>query len=119
MGPNGCHVSTYSLGSHGYPQVGWTEEGRRFVTLVHLVVWRATRGQIPTGCTVDHQCKLKRCMRADHLRLLPNLENARRTSGRDWPLGFCAQGHPDAEYWRPSGLGRKKGYCAACKATYQ
>lgn len=118
MGHGGCHISTYSTGSHGYAQIGWNEEGRRFVTLCHLVAWRSARGTIPTGWTVDHECKSKRCFRVDHLRLLPNLENARRHSGRDWPLGQCVNGHPDAEYWRPSGAGRMKGYCAACKATY-
>lgn len=75
--------------------------------------------QSPRGTPVDHKCKLKRCVRLDHLRVLPNLENARRTSGRDWPLGFCVQGHLDAEHWRPSGAGRVRGYCSACNAEAQ
>ena len=123
MGPRGCHVSTYSVASHGYAQVGWQEDGKRIVTLCHRVIWSYFRGPIPQGMTVDHMCKNRRCVRLMHLRMIPNLENARRTSGRDWELGQCIQGHDDSIYWRPSGPGRKKGYCSACaaaaKAAYQ
>lgn len=113
-GPRGCHISTYSTASHGYAQVGWNEDGGRYVTLCHRVIWIWFRGPIPKGMTVDHMCKNRRCVRLMHLRLIPNLENARRTSGRDWDLGQCVNGHSDAEYWRPAGATRKKGYCSAC-----
>lgn len=117
-GPGTCLTSMYSTGSHGYAQVGWTEDGKRTVTLVHLVVWVARRGPIPPGMTVDHKCKNRRCINTRHLRLLTNLENARRTNGRDWPLGQCAQGHLDADHWVPA-RGRSKGHCGLCKKEAQ
>lgn len=119
MGPRGCHISTYSVGSHGYAQVGWEEAGERVVTLCHRVVWAWFRGPIEPGMTVDHMCKNRRCVRLMHLRLISNLENARRTSGRDWELGKCIKGHPDEQYWRPAGPSRKRGYCAACHGDAQ
>lgn len=106
----GCHVSRYSVGSHGYAQVGWSEGGRRTVTLCHLVVWKYLNGPVPEGMTVDHVvCHNYKCINPDHLRLLTNFENARRTLGRNWPLGECAQGHPNSSLFRePSGRTRCK-----------
>lgn len=115
MGPRGCHISTYSVASHGYAQVGWHEDGERIVTLCHRVIWTWFRGAIPDGMTVDHMCKNRRCIRLQHLRLISNLENARRTSGRDWPLGQCVNGHSDAEYWVPKAGRGGKGFCLRCK----
>lgn len=116
---NGCHRSTYSVGSHGYAQVGWREDGRYRMTLCHLVIWRAHHGFAAQGMTVDHECRNRRCVRLECLRLLSNLENARRTDGRDWPLGQCINGHDDAVHWRPAGPERKKGYCELCAAKAQ
>lgn len=117
-GPGGCRLSRYSLGSHGYPQIGWVEDGKRTMSLCHLVLWKAHHGPISPGMTVDHTCKTKRCVNVQHYRLLPNLENARRTSGRDWPLGQCVNGHLDATYWHKPASGGK-GYCRACRADAQ
>lgn len=114
MGPNGCWISTYSTANHGYSQVGWRGEGGRWVTLCHRVMWIAENGPIPDGMTIDHRCNTRRCVRPDHLRLMDNLQNARRTSGRDWEMGMCVRGHDDSHYWRPAGDGRKRGYCSAC-----
>lgn len=117
-GDEGCLVSRYSTGSHEYAQIGWVEGGVRVVTLCHLALWRYTRGPIPEGMTVDHTCRNRKCVRLEHLRLLPNLENARRNApGRDWELGVCAHGH-GPEHWRPKTEGlRLKGYCRACRRT--
>jgi hypothetical protein len=93
---SGCLISTYSVGSHGYSQIGWHTDGVRIVTLTHRVVWASQRGPIPDGMTVDHMCKTRKCVNIDHLRLLSNFENARRTSGRDWELGKCVNGHSNS-----------------------
>lgn len=102
----GCHVSTYSTGSHGYAQIGWWDriKGGSVMTLVHRVVWEDAFGEIPEGMTVDHMCKRRACCNVEHLRLLSNFENARRTSGRDWPVGRCINGHPNSElHTQPNG----------------
>lgn len=46
--------------------------------------------------TIDHTCKNRRCVNVAHLRMLSNYENARRTGGRDWPLGQCVNGHDNS-----------------------
>ena len=112
----GCWISTYSLGSHGYAQIGWHDSGRTRMTTAHRAAWVHAHGeQIPESMTVDHLCKQKRCVNPDHLRLLSNFENARRTSGRDWPEGECINGHPNNELrTQPSG----KRVCRACQSVW-
>lgn len=93
-----CHISTYSVASHGYAQIGWRDGSKHFGTTAHRAAWVYYHGQIPVGMTVDHiqsKCTSRRCVREDHLRLLENFENARRTHGRNWILGGCIEGHPN------------------------
>lgn len=113
----GCHISTYSTGSHGYAQIGWqVGEGRRRATTAHRAAWVYAHGvQIPEGMTIDHLCKERRCVNPEHLRLLTNFENARRTDGRDWPIGECANGHPNSEVIRTS---KGRHHCRTCMTTW-
>ena len=113
---NGCLVSTYSTASHGYAQTGWQDQSGRHVVLCHRAAWVHHHGmQIPDGMTIDHLCKNRQCVNPDHLRLLSNFKNARRTNGDDWPLGVCKHGHPNAR------LKRKKSgrwECQDCRRMY-
>lgn len=100
---DGCWISRYSVSTHGYAQIGWAvpESERRGkakseMVLAHRAAWTAVNGQVPLGVTIDHLCKVRRCVNPDHLRLLPNIENARRNQGGDFPMGECRNGHPDA-----------------------
>ena len=114
---NGCLISTYSVASHGYAQIGWTDkDGGHYMVLCHRAAWVHHHGmQIPDGMTIDHLCKNRQCVNPDHLRLLSNFENARRTNGDDWPLGVCKHGHPNARLKR-----RKSGRweCQDCRRMY-
>lgn len=113
-----CYLSTYSRASHGYAQVGWHDGARRHGTTAHRAAWVHHRGQIPIGMTVDHdqdKCGNRPCVRIEHLRLLSNLDNARRTDGRNWALGQCLHGHPDSEWVIIGG----KGKCGVCNAKWQ
>lgn len=98
---DGHWISTYSVASHGYAQIGWRAEetGKMTGTTAHRAAWvHYTGEQIPPGVTIDHRKGCPRpCIRKDHLRPLINYENARRTFGRDWPLGECINGHPNSE----------------------
>lgn len=96
-----CWISTYSVASHGYAQVGWQEKGYRQVVTAHRAAWVFHNGrQIQEAHTIDHTCKNRRCVNPDHLREISNFENARRTHGYDWELGKCKNGHPNSElYW--------------------
>lgn len=117
---DGHHLSTYSIASHGYAQIGWKgDDGKMRGTTAHRAAWVHHNGrQIPVGMTVDHnqdKCGKRTCVRAEHLRLLSNLDNARRTDGRNWPLGECLHGHPDSEMIVKGG----KNMCGICSAKWQ
>lgn len=128
---DGCWVSNYSTGSHGYAQIGWAipKEMRRGrskneMVLAHRAAWVHVNGQLPLGMTLDHICKVRRCVNPDHLRLLPNFENARRVNGMDWPMGQCANGHPNS-LLRPGSSRRKSNdrlqksvLCSECRRIY-
>lgn len=77
MGTNGCHISTYSVGSHRYAQIGWRVPGGVRVTTAHRASWVAKHGQISDDLTVDHVCRQRRCVNVAHLRLLTRSENGR------------------------------------------
>ena len=109
-----CQISTYSIASHGYAQIGWQNNRDRHVVLAHRASWEFSMGPVPLEYTLDHLCKQKRCVNPAHLRILPNFENARRTSGRDWPLGQCVNGHPNS-LLRSDAKGKR--YCSECAAT--
>lgn len=113
----GCWISTYSTGSHGYAQVGWNDGTKVRTTTAHWAAWVYAHGPIPPLATVDHLCKRRRCVRPAHLRLLSNYENARRTWGRDWPEGQCVNGHPNAELIVADGGRRIR--CGPCRAESQ
>jgi len=115
--PDGdCWISTYSVASHGYAQVGWQTKRERHLVLAHRASWERVNGPVPAGMTLDHICKNRRCVNPNHLRVLDNFENARRTSGHDWPLGQCINGHDNSElHTQPSG----KRVCLPCKRNSQ
>lgn len=113
-GDGGCHVSTYSVSTHGYAQIGWGGQVRGGTT-AHRAAWTHVHGPIPDGMVVDHTCGNRRCVNVDHLRLLSNYENARRTLGRDWPLGECINGHDNSHLVVRSG----KLKCRLCEAEWQ
>ena len=90
---NGCWISRYSVTARGYAQIGWSKGDERHMVLAHRAAWVAANGQVPVGMTLDHTCKVKRCVNPDHLRLMSNFENARRGNA-DWSLDLaCRRGH--------------------------
>ena len=91
--PDGdCLVSSYSVGSHGYSQIGWAEDGKTRMRLGHRVAWEATHGAIPDDLTIDHICRNRRCCNVAHLRLMSNVDNARDNGNHR--KTHCPHGHP-------------------------
>lgn len=121
---NGCWISRYSRSRNGYSQIGWSEQGERHMVTGHRASWVRVNGQVPLGMTIDHLCKQRMCVNPDHMRLLPNFENARRIDGKDWPIGTCANGHPATELKMvrkrtKSGKPRIGRVCRQCVRAYQ
>lgn len=114
----GCWISAYSAGSHGYAQIGWRADGKRHMVLAHRAAWVHAHGQLPLGMTLDHTCKVKTCVNPSHLRMLPNFENARRIDGLDWPMGQCANGHPNSSLVSHDRVAREGLICADCRRLY-
>lgn len=120
LNDDGCWISRYSAGSHGYAQIGWYADRGTKTVLAHRASWVHVNGQVPLGMTIDHTCKQRRCVNPDHLRLLPNYENARRVDGRDWPMGTCANGHGnDLLVERKTRSGGGSVICSVCKRLYE
>lgn len=93
MDDNGCHISTYSVASHGYAQIGWKVDGKHQMTTAHRASWSAVYGQIPLGMTVDHTCRVRQCVNPAHLRLLTNEDNARdNEQAHLWTAGYGPNG---------------------------
>jgi len=111
---DGCWITHYRIGSHGYGCIGWSEDSVTYHSLVHRAAWVAYFGAIPDGMTVDHLCGTRTCANPAHLRLLSLSANSRRHKGRDWPEGYCVHGHPDSERVETVWAGKRKTYCAAC-----
>jgi hypothetical protein len=112
-----CWISDYSLGSHGYAQVGWSEHGIQKATTAHRVSWWAAhQREIDEGMTVDHTCRRRPCVNPLHLRLIPNSQNAsdngmRRLRTNEGTGRSCQNGHPMI---RSATSG--KTYCRECQA---
>lgn len=121
---SGCLISLYSVANHGYAQIGWSVNNKTKMVLVHRLVWQVYFGEIPRDMTIDHICKNRRCVDINHLRLLSNFENARRTFNSDFELGFCKNGHSNDELIRvtrrtKSGEKRNGLACRICRGDYQ
>ena len=111
-----CLVSSYSTGSHGYSQIGWQQDDLNHTRLGHRVAWEAVRGPIPDDLTVDHICRNRRCCNVEHLRLLPNVDNARDNGPAR--RTHCPQGHQYDEantYVNPRG----HRFCRACMVRWR
>lgn len=110
---DGCWISDYSVGSHGYSQIGWQEGGELRMITGHRAAWIAVNGSIDEGLTVDHICRVRRCINPAHLRLLSNVDNARDNgySSRT----HCVHGHeytPGNTYSPPSNPTHRR--CRTC-----
>lgn len=73
---SGCWISLYSTGSHGYSQIGWQVGEKITMRLGHRVSWEAANGPIPEGLTIEHKCRVRRCINPEHMELMSNLDNA-------------------------------------------
>jgi hypothetical protein len=116
---NGCWEWTGSRASNGYGMVGDSGKLRQ----VHRVAYEIFVGPIPAGMSIDHLCRNRRCVSAEHLEAVTTRENVLRgvgLSAENARKTHCKRGHeftPQNIYWtrNPSGPGRE---CRTCKALH-
>lgn len=108
---DGCWLWSGAVNNKGYGQFG--QDGR--TRSAHRVSYEFYVGPIPDGLTIDHLCRVKRCVRPDHLEPVTTAENNRRKFGDK-----CPNGHD----YTPENTGRRKSnnsrICLTCqKASAQ
>lgn len=78
--------------TNGYGVVKW--DGR--LQHAHRVAYRLLVGPIPTGLQLDHLCRVRGCVRPDHLEPVPQLVNMQRGANEGasaWVDSVCKNGH--------------------------
>lgn len=63
--------------------------------LAHRYAYELMVGPIPDGMSLDHLCRVRRCVNPEHLEPVPQIVNTRRgTSARRAQRTHCMHGHP-------------------------
>jgi len=103
-----CWLWTAFVDRAGYGRIRGFD-GRRGESLyAHRVSYELHIGPIPKGLHIDHLCRVRSCVRPDHLEAVTCAENLRRGSGVAMiKTGRCRRGHDVAEhgYVRKDGRG--------------
>lgn len=106
-----CHIFQGSLNQDGYGQVTTRVNGPKSTKGAHVAAWERENGPVPDGLEIDHLCRVRRCIRADHLEPVTHAENMRRAVS-----DFCKRGHeftPENTYIFPKSGARS---CRTCMA---
>ena len=94
----GCWHWQGPTDDRGYPYK-WL--GGRLREWAHRHVWIAERGPIPDGLVLDHVCRVRDCVRPEHLEAVTQRENTRRI---EWSYRAkrttCGAGHSLFEHGR-------------------
>ncbi len=108
-GPDGCHFQTgHNLGpcwlwigsvqvrgGYGRTADPRGDQGKR--VLAHRLSYELTVGPIPPGKTLDHLCRVTRCVNPAHLEPVTDVENVLRGEGapaKNARKVSCKYGHP-------------------------
>jgi hypothetical protein len=89
------------------------------LTKAHRVSYELHVGPIPDGMHMDHLCRVRLCVRPDHLEPVTNKENTARGIGPSGDAAkaartHCPQGHPYDEVH----IDRGARFCRRCKNDY-
>jgi hypothetical protein len=114
----GCWLWQKQIMYHGY---GRTKLGGRPV-LAHVAFYTLFKGAKPTGTTLDHLCRTRRCCNPAHLEAVSHVENCRRSVHAT--KTHCRHGHSYADgvetYERRDKHGKQYRRCLTCyRAKYK
>lgn len=106
---DGCWLWTGAVSSTGY--------GKFTRHYAHRFSYELAKGPIPDGLTIDHLCRVPRCVNPDHLEAVTIGENMKRGTAPGAIVSRtnrCLRGHDMSDaYVRKDGLGR------ACRTCFQ
>ena len=89
-----CWIWVGPLNWRGYGTVRPSGGGTR---MAHRVIYECLRGPIPDGLTLDHLCRVRRCVNPEHLEPVTLKENILRGLGPtaiNAKKEYCPRGHP-------------------------
>lgn len=115
--PAACWLWTAVLINSGYGRFTW--KGKEH--LAHRVAYEIMRGPIPEGLTIDHLCRVRKCINPFHMEPVTKRENTLRgkaPSAQYAVATHCIQGHPfstENTYSFTKSSGRPRRVCRACK----
>lgn len=98
----------------GYGRFGYTtSEGKLINTYAHRISYLFFKGELTKGLVIDHLCNNRGCVNPDHLELVTQKENLKRSDKVISKIKtHCIHGHPfnkeNTYYWN----GEKR--CRAC-----
>ncbi len=88
-----CWLWNASIKSNGYGQFS----GQGHPLYAHRVAYELAHGPIGPHLTVDHLCRVRRCVNPSHLEVVTMAENIRRgmsASAQNLRKTHCNRGHP-------------------------
>lgn len=107
-----CWLWTRPLNPSGYAYFKLERRDQ----LVHRVSYEWAYGPIPDGLVLDHLCRVRHCVRPDHLEAVTQQVNILRGDGlaaAEVKRTHCPRGHPyDEDNTRPDGHGHRR--CRQC-----
>lgn len=123
VAPTACWIWCVNVTDQGYGY--YHDKVTRKNRSAHRLIYESLRGPIPESMTLDHLCRVRRCVNPDHLEVVSNRENILRgvsVVAEDARKTHCKRDHPLSGenlkiYAHPTTGGRYR-VCLACADRY-
>lgn len=108
----------------GYGQFSMRVDGKTHSLVAHRLTYELFVGPIPSWAEIDHLCRVRACVRPDHLEAVSHSVNVRRGVAPERSVArfaaqtHCKQGHPlagDNLYSYVDVAGYRHRQCITCR----